>query len=73
METIISRFDLVIGAVLIPGSQAPKILQKKHLGLMKPGSVVVDVAIDQGVVLRRVGPLHMKIQHTSSMVLFIIV
>ena len=48
LETIISRFDLVIGAVLIPGSQAPKILQKKHLGLMKPGSVVVDVAIDQG-------------------------
>ena len=48
LETIISKFDLIIGAVLIPGSQAPKVLQKKHLSLMKPGSVVVDVAIDQG-------------------------
>ena len=73
METIISRFDLIIGAVLIPGSQAPKILQKKHLGLMKPGSVVVDVAIDQGGCFETVEPLHMKIQHTLSMMLFIIV
>ena len=56
LETIISRFDLVIGAVLIPGSQAPKILQKKHLGLMKPGSVVVDVAIDQGGCVENVKP-----------------
>ncbi|MCC5879083.1 MAG: alanine dehydrogenase [Idiomarina sp.] len=40
--------DLVIGAVLIPGAAAPKLLTREHLKGMKPGSVVVDVAIDQG-------------------------
>ncbi len=40
--------DLVIGAVLIPGAAAPKLLRKEHLETMRPGSVVVDVAIDQG-------------------------
>ncbi|RUO25880.1 alanine dehydrogenase [Aliidiomarina minuta] len=40
--------DLVIGAVLIPGAAAPKLLTREHLKNMKPGSVVVDVAIDQG-------------------------
>jgi alanine dehydrogenase len=40
--------DLVIGAVLIPGAAAPKLLTREHLQNMKPGSVVVDVAIDQG-------------------------
>lgn len=40
--------DLVIGAVLIPGAAAPKLLTREHLQNMKDGSVVVDVAIDQG-------------------------
>jgi alanine dehydrogenase len=40
--------DLVIGAVLIPGAVAPKLIKKDMLKLMKPGSVIVDVAIDQG-------------------------
>ena len=40
--------DLVIGAVLIPGAAAPKLLARSHLKLMRPGSVLVDVAIDQG-------------------------
>ncbi|GAB3514148.1 alanine dehydrogenase [Pseudoxanthomonas daejeonensis] len=40
--------DLVIGAVLIPGAAAPKLLSRNHLKLMRPGSVLVDVAIDQG-------------------------
>ena len=40
--------DLVIGAVLIPGAAAPKLLSRSHLKLMRPGSVLVDVAIDQG-------------------------
>ncbi|MGX5913880.1 alanine dehydrogenase [Aliidiomarina sp. Khilg15.8] len=40
--------DLVIGAVLIPGAAAPKLLTREHLKNMKPGSVLVDVAIDQG-------------------------
>ena len=38
----------MIGAVLIPGAAAPKLVSRKQLGLMKPGSVLVDVAIDQG-------------------------
>ena len=40
--------DLVIGAVLIPGAKAPVIVTKEMVKLMKPGSVIVDVAIDQG-------------------------
>lgn len=40
--------DLVIGAVLIPGAAAPKLVREEHLKLMQPGSVLVDVAIDQG-------------------------
>lgn len=43
-----SRADLVIGAVLIPGAAAPKLLNRNHIKNMKPGSVLVDVAIDQG-------------------------
>jgi alanine dehydrogenase len=40
--------DLVIGAVLIPGAKAPQLVTRKDLKLMKPGSVIIDVAIDQG-------------------------
>ncbi len=40
--------DLVIGAVLIPGAKAPNLVRREDLLLMKPGSVVIDVAIDQG-------------------------
>jgi alanine dehydrogenase len=40
--------DLVIGAVLLPGAAAPKLIKREHLKLMPEGSVIVDVAIDQG-------------------------
>ena len=40
--------DLVVGAVLIPGAAAPKLLTREHIANMKKGSVLVDVAIDQG-------------------------
>lgn len=40
--------DLVIGAVLIPGAKAPRLIERDDLKLMKPGSVIIDVAIDQG-------------------------
>jgi len=40
--------DMIIGAVLIPGAAAPKLITREMLGIMKPGSVLVDVAIDQG-------------------------
>jgi alanine dehydrogenase len=44
----IERADLVIGAVLIPGARAPRLVRRDDLKRMKPGSVIVDVAIDQG-------------------------
>lgn len=40
--------DLVVGAVLIPGAKAPRLVTREHLTMMKNGSVIVDVAIDQG-------------------------
>jgi alanine dehydrogenase len=40
--------DLVVGAVLIPGAKAPQLVTRQDLKLMKPGSVIIDVAIDQG-------------------------
>jgi len=48
IEEILPKADLVIGAVLIPGSAAPKLIRNHHLSKMKKGSVIVDVAIDQG-------------------------
>ena len=48
IEKVAKDCDLLIGAVLIPGAKAPKLLRKKHLGLMKRHAVIVDVAVDQG-------------------------
>jgi alanine dehydrogenase len=47
-EHAVYEADLVIGAVLIPGAAAPKLIRRSQLSRMKPGSVIVDVAIDQG-------------------------
>jgi len=44
----IKKADLVIGAVLLPGAKAPSLVKRADLKLMKPGSVIVDVAVDQG-------------------------
>ena len=44
----IKEADLVIGAVLIPGASAPKLVSREQLKTMKPGAVLVDIAIDQG-------------------------
>jgi alanine dehydrogenase len=44
----IETADLVVGAVLIPGAKAPKLIRREDLKLMQPGAVIVDVAIDQG-------------------------
>jgi alanine dehydrogenase len=44
----LKRADLVIGAVLIPGAKAPRLIEADDLKLMQPGSVIIDVAIDQG-------------------------
>ena len=48
LKKLVSECDLLIGGVLIPGSEAPKLVTKEMIKLMKRGSVVVDVAIDQG-------------------------
>ena len=48
VEDSVKTADLVIGCVLIPGAAAPKLITKKMLKTMKQGSVIVDVAIDQG-------------------------
>jgi alanine dehydrogenase len=44
----IAKADLVVGAVLIPGAKAPRLVEEDDLKRMKPGSVIIDVAIDQG-------------------------
>lgn len=48
IENAVREADLVIGSVLIPGKAAPKLMKKAYLKEMKPGSVIVDVAVDQG-------------------------
>ncbi len=48
IEQYSAEADLVVGAVLIPGAAAPKLLTREHLKRMKTGAVIVDVAIDQG-------------------------
>jgi len=48
LNKLVAEADLVVGGVLIPGAEAPKLITKDMLKLMKRGSVIVDVAIDQG-------------------------
>jgi alanine dehydrogenase len=48
VETLCRRADLVIGSVLIPGAAAPKLISADTVKAMKPGAVIVDIAIDQG-------------------------
>lgn len=48
LDKALREADIVIGAVLVTGARAPKVIKREHLGIMKPGSVIVDVAIDQG-------------------------
>jgi alanine dehydrogenase len=48
LERHLLAADLVIGGVLVPGATAPKLVSRDHIARMKPGSAIVDVAIDQG-------------------------
>ena len=48
LKKLVAEADLIVGGVLIPGAEAPKLVTKDMLRLMKRGSVIVDVAIDQG-------------------------
>jgi alanine dehydrogenase len=52
----LQRADLVIGAVLLPGAKAPHLVTRADLKLMKPGSVIVDVAVDQGGCIETIKP-----------------
>lgn len=48
LQELLPRTDLLIGAVLIPGAKAPNLVTRSMLGIMQPGTVIVDVAVDQG-------------------------
>jgi alanine dehydrogenase len=48
IEESVSKADLVIGSVLVPGARAPKLVSRENISQMSPGSVVVDIAVDQG-------------------------
>ena len=48
IESLVQTADLVVGSILLPGKLAPKLLSRQTIARMKPGSVFVDVAIDQG-------------------------
>lgn len=48
IRTLIKTHDLIVGAVLVPGAKAPKLITRDMLKEMKPGTVLVDVAVDQG-------------------------
>jgi len=48
IRKLIRTHDLIIGAILIPGAKAPKLITREMLKLMRPGTVIVDVAVDQG-------------------------
>jgi alanine dehydrogenase len=52
--------DVIIGAVLIPGAKAPSLIAEEDLGLMRPGTVIVDVAVDQGGCVETIRPTTHK-------------
>ena len=53
---MVSRADLLVGAVLIPGARAPHLVTREMIRVMKPGSVIVDVAVDQGGCIETIHP-----------------
>lgn len=56
IRDLLPSTDLLIGAVLIPGSRAPQLVTHDMISLMKPGSVIVDVAVDQGGCIETIRP-----------------
>lgn len=56
LEAVLAQSDVVIGAVLVTGTKAPRLIRRKHLGIMKKGSVIVDVAVDQGGCVETIRP-----------------
>jgi alanine dehydrogenase len=60
LQRSLRHADLLIGAVLIPGAKAPKLVHRTDLALMKEGSVIVDVAVDQGGCVETIHPTTHK-------------
>src|SRR4051812_27330189 len=60
IEAAVADADLLIGAVLIPAAKAPIVVTKKMVGRMRPGSVIVDIAIDQGGCIESIRPTSHK-------------
>ena len=56
IEKAVSNADLVVGAVLVPGAKAPKLVTREMISGMQPGGVVVDVAVDQGGCVETIRP-----------------
>ncbi len=48
IEREVAGADVIIGSILVPGAKTPKIVRREHLKMMKPGALLIDVAIDQG-------------------------
>ena len=66
IEAEVSDADLLIGAVLIPAAKAPTVVSKKTVASMRPGSVIVDIAIDQGGCIESIRPTsHEKPVYTE--------
>ena len=56
VERYVADADLLVGAVLIPGARAPKVVDARTVGRMNPGSVIVDVSVDQGGCVETIHP-----------------
>ena len=56
LEQQVADADLLIGAVLIPAAKAPTVVSRRMVARMRPGSVIVDIAIDQGGCIERIRP-----------------
>lgn len=56
VEQAVSYADVLIGAVLVPGARTPKLVSAELVGVMKPGSVIVDVSVDQGGCVETIRP-----------------
>ena len=69
VQRAVTYADVVIGAVLLTGARAPVLVTEKMVTRMKPGSVIIDVSVDQGGWLRQRGPLPMRTLYTGSTML----
>ncbi|HXN34903.1 MAG TPA: alanine dehydrogenase, partial [Opitutaceae bacterium] len=60
LESCVADADLLIGAVLIPAAKAPVVVSRRMVAMMRPGSVIVDIAIDQGGCIESIRPTSHK-------------